>query len=164
MNLLQFNFPEWFFVALNLVILVLILRRILWKPVGKILEERQAMAAKTQQDALEAQELRAEIERLRAQTEADAEALTAQLMTEARSRAGREYDRIIAEAESRAEMLLVTAKAKAAQEQEKIIIEAKKQITTAALEAAGMLLRVNIDSERNNRLVEAYLSEGNESA
>lgn len=164
MNLLQFNFPEWFFVALNLLILVLILKRIFWKPVTKILEDRQAMAAQTAQDAEEAERIRAEMEQLRTRAEADAEALTAQLLTEARSRAGREYDRIVSEAESRAEMIVATAKVKAKQEQERTIVEVKKQITAAALEAAGILIRENIDSERNNRLVEAYLSERDESA
>lgn len=164
MNLLQFSFPEWFFVALNLLIMVLILKRIFWKPVTKILEDRQAVAAKTEQDAEEACRVRAEIEQLRARAEADAEAQTAQLLTEARSRAGREYDRIVAEAETRAGMIVATAKVKAEQEQERIIVEAKKQITAAALESAGILLRANIDSESNNRLVEAYLSERDESA
>jgi F-type H+-transporting ATPase subunit b len=159
MDLMQFSFPEWFFVALNLLILVLVLKRVLWKPVGKILEERQALAAKARQDTELAEGLRAEMEQLHAKAEADVGAFAARLMTEARGRAGAEYDRIIAEAERQAEIIIAAAKTKAVQERDKVLAEAKKQVAAAALEATGMLLRENMDTEGNRRLVELYLSE-----
>ena len=156
---MQFYIPEWFFVALNLLILIFLLKKFLWKPVSRILEERQAKAVKTEEDAEEAATLRAEMEQLRAQMGADMEAGTLELMKDARSRAGREYDRIVAEAEKKAALILAAANVKAQQEQERMMLEVRKQIASAAVEAAGFLVRTDMDSDKNDRLVEAYLAE-----
>ena len=164
MNLLQFYIPEWFFVALNLLILILVLKRFLWSPVNKILEERQAKAVKTEQDSQEAATLRAEMEQLRLQLDADLEARTLEQMKDARSHAGREYDRIVAEAEKKAELILSAANVKAKQEYDRMALELRRQIASVAIEAAGLLTRSNMDAEHNGRLVEAFLEEKEVSA
>ena len=164
MNLLDFYIPEWFFVALNLLILIAVLKKFLWAPVSKILEDRQAMVAKTGEDADEAATLRAEMEQLRAQMDTDMETRTLQFLKEARSQAGREYDRIVSEAEKKAELILSAAKVKAEQEQERMMVNLKRQITTVAVEAAGFLMRSNMDAEHNNRLMESFLAEKDVSA
>ena len=164
MNLMDFYFPEWFFVALNLGVLIYVLQRILWKPVNRVLEERQDKAARMEQDAEEAARLRDEMEQLRSQMDVDMEQRTLELMKEARSHAGREYDRIVAEAEKKAELILAAAKVKADQEQDRMALEVKRRITATAIEAAGFLMRANMDTEQNNRIVESYLSEKDVSA
>ena len=164
MNLLNFYIPEWFFVALNLIILIFALQKLLWKPVNKILEDRQAKVIKTGEDAEEAATLRAEMEQLRAQVDTDVEQRTLELMKEARSRAGREYDRIVADAEKKADLILSAANVKAQQEQDRLAVEFKKQIAAVALEAAGFLMRSTMDTEQNKRLVEAFLAEKDVSA
>ena len=158
MNLLDFYFPEWFFVALNLGIMILILKKIFWKPVNAILEERQEKAAKAEQEADEAGKLLNDMEQRRAQLDRDLEIRTAQALMEARTQAGHEYDRIVAEAETKANLILRAAKDEARQEQERAAAEMKKQLSSAAVEAAGFLLRANLDSESNRRLVEGFLS------
>ena len=162
--MMDFYFPEWFFVALNLLILIFALQKFLWKPVNKILDERQAKAVKTEQDAEEAARLRVEMEQLRSQMDTDMEQRTVELMKDARSRAGREYDRIVADAEKKSELILAAAKVKADQEESRMALEFKRHITATAVEAAGFLLRSSMDTEQNNRLVEAFLAEKDVSA
>jgi F-type H+-transporting ATPase subunit b len=164
MNLMQFYIPEWFFVALNLAILILVLKRLFWAPVSKILEDRQAMAAKTEQDAGEAAALRADMEQLRLQLDADMEARSLDLMKEARSHASQEYSRIVAEAEKKAELILSDAGAQARREQDRIARELKRHVASATIEAAGFLMRSNMDTARNNQLLEAFLEERDASA
>lgn len=164
MNLLQFNFPEWFFVALNLLILILVLKRIFWNPVNKILADRQAMAMKTEEDSIASADLRARTEEKFAQADVDIEARTAQMLTDARTRAGREYDRIITDAEEESQRIHAMAKTKADQELEKMLAEARNQVSAMAIEAAGVLLRENMDGARNKKLIEAYLAEKDVSA
>jgi len=159
MNLLDFYFPEWLFVAVNLLIMILVLKKLFWKPVNRILEERQEKAAKTERDAEESARLLDEMEQRRTQLDQDLNVHTTQVMTEARSRAGREYDRIVAEAEKKADLILKAAKSEAQQQQERMAAELKKQLTAAAVEAAGFLMRANMDSEQNQRLVEGFLTE-----
>jgi len=159
MNLLDIYIPEWFFVALNLVILVLILKKLLWKPVLGILETRQEIAARADQDAEEAERLRAEMERLRAELDAEMAVRASELMTEARGAAGREYDRIVAEAETRAETIVKLAGMRAEQERERIMSGAREQMAAAVLDVAGSLIRANMDSERNLLLIDEYLKD-----
>ena len=164
MNLLNFYIPEWFWVAFNLLVLILVLKKILWDRVRKVLDERQTMVTKAVQDTEEAGRLRTEIEQLRANLEEDMEAQTATMMQEARTRAGKEYDRIVAEAESKSALIISAAKTKARQEHDSLLVEIKGQLASTAVEAVGMLLRENVDNERNRRLLEDFLSEGDMSA
>ena len=164
MNLLDFHIPEWFWVAFNLLVLILVLRKILWGRVRKVLDEREGIVAKAMQDSEEAGKLRSEIEQLRAKLEEDMEARTVALMQEARTNAGKEYDRIVAEAEAKSTMIISAAKTKARQEHDSILMELKGQVATTAVEAVGLLLRENMDNERNKRLLDDFLSEGDMSA
>jgi F-type H+-transporting ATPase subunit b len=155
---LSFNLLDSVFVLFNLIVIVFVLKKLLWKPVNKILAERQAMAEKTEQDSEEAAKIRAEMENARAQQDKDMKVRSDELLREARSRAGVEYDRIVKEAEDKALMITNTATQKARQEQERIMLETKKQVAAVAMEAAGILLRSNMDNERNKNLVEDYLA------
>jgi F-type H+-transporting ATPase subunit b len=164
MNLFNFYIPEWFFVALNLLILIFALKRILWDRVRKVLDERQAVVAKAMQDSEEAAKRKSEIDELHAKLEADMGALTVALMKEARTNAGKEYDRIVAEAEAKSAMIISAAKTKAQQEHNSILLDVKGQVASTAVEAVGMLLRENMDNARNARLLEDFLSEGEKTA
>jgi len=164
MNILNFYVPDWFWVAFNLLVLILVLRKILWKRVFGVLEERQGAVAKTMQDAEEAERLKAEMEQLRLKLDDDLETITAQKMQEARTRAGKEFDRIVAEAETKAAKIVSAAKTKALQERAALLVEVKGQVAATAVEAAGLLLRANMDSERNKKLLEDFLSGGSMSA
>jgi len=164
MNLLDFYFPEWFWVAFNLLVLILVLRKILWKRVFRVLEERQEAVAKAMQDAKETERLRTEMEQLRAGLNKELEARTAEMTQEARTRAGKEFDRIVAEAEVKAAKIVSAAKTRARQEREAMLVEVKDQVAATTVEAVGLLLRENVDNERNKRLLEDFLSEGGMSA
>ena len=164
MNLLNFYIPEWFWVAFNLVVLIVVLRKILWKRVGKILDERQEAAVQAGLDSEETARLKDEMELLRAGLDEELDARTMQMMQEARSRAGKEYDRIIAEAETKAALIVSAAKTKAEQERDVVLADLKRQVASTAVEATGMLLRANMDSDRNKRLLENFLSDREASA
>ena len=159
MNLFDFYIPEWFFVALNLLILIIVLKKILWDRVRKILDQRQEMAEKTASDSDEAERLRAEMEQLRANLDNDLDAKTVEAMQNARTSAGKEYDRIISQAEAKAGLIVSAAKTKAQQERDAMLSDAKEQVAATAVEAAEILLRANMDSEMNKRLLDEFLSD-----
>jgi F-type H+-transporting ATPase subunit b len=157
MNLLDFYIPEWFFVALNLVVLVAALRKLLWKPVTRIMEDRQEKVAQMLRDAEEAEERTREMEARVARQEAELETMTREKMREARARAGREYDRIVAEAGDKAANIVAGAEARARQEQARILRESKEQMADVILRATAALIAEKMDEEANRRLVEAIL-------
>ena len=159
MGLLSFNIPDWIWVAFNLLVLFLVLRKILWKRVFRVLEERQETVVKTMQDSEEAERLRAEMEQLRANLDNDLDAKTVEAMQNARTSAGKEYDRIISQAEAKAGLIVSAAKTKAQQERDAMLSDAKEQVAATAVEAAEILLRANMDSEMNKRLLDEFLSD-----
>jgi F-type H+-transporting ATPase subunit b len=157
MNLLDFYIPEWFFVALNLAVLVAVLRKLLWKPVTQIMESRQEKVAQMLRSADEAEERAKEVEARYARQEAELETMTREKMREARERAGREYDRIVAEAGDKAAIIVAGAEAKARQEQARILRESREQMTDIILRATAALIAEKMDDEANRRLVRAIL-------
>lgn len=159
MNLFDFYIPEWFFVAANIVILTLVLKKFLWKPVMGILDARQELAAKTERDAEETSRLREEAELVRERLETEMDARAMELMKEARGKAGREYDRIIAEAEGKAEMILSAAAKKADHERERMLVDARKAISAAILDIAGSLIHVNMDEDKDRVFIDKLLED-----
>ena len=159
MNLFDFYIPEWIFVAANLIILVFIMKKLLWKPVLKVLDARQEMVLKAERDMTEAARLREEVEQTRDQLVSEMDARSSELLKDARVRAGREYDRIIAEAENKSALINDAARIKAEQEHERVLVEAQGQISSTILEVAGALMRTAMDAEENNRLIDELLKE-----
>lgn len=157
MSLFEFNIPEWIFVALSLLILIFFLQKFLWKPVGDILEKRQANVIKAQRDAEAVKADMLALESVHTEMENDLEKMSVEKMKDARVRAGREYDRIIAEAESKAHAIVNSAHAQAERERENMLVTAREDIITASLAIAGTLLETTMDSEQNRRLVHELL-------
>ena len=158
MNLFEFYIPEWFFVALSLVILVLALKKLLWKPVNKILDERKEKVSKSLLDAEAIAVEMSTMDERRQTLERKLDKLTAEQMKEARVRAGREYDRIVSEADEKARAIIAAAQTQIRREKDAMLREAKSEIVTAALAAAGVIMEANMDSDQNGRLIEAFLA------
>ena len=157
MDLFNFYIPEWFFVAFSLLVLVFVLRKILWKPVNKILDERQEKITTALKDADDIEAEKRGMDVRRAELEAEMNNYTAEQMKDARVRAGKEYDRIVAEAEEKSRAILLSARTQAEREREGIFREARSELVAAALEAAGALLGARMDEEANERLIESVL-------
>jgi F-type H+-transporting ATPase subunit b len=157
MNLLDFYIPEWFFVALNLVVLTLVLRKLLWKPVTGLLDARREKIARSLQIAEETARQAEEMEARRAQQEDQMEQFTRDKMKEARERAGREYDRIVAEAGKKAAVIITGAEARAKQEQEHMFHESQERMMDMILEVTAALIEKKMDSEENRALIKAIL-------
>jgi F-type H+-transporting ATPase subunit b len=136
MNLLDFYIPEEVLVALSLLILLVFLRRFLWKPVMKVIDDRQKGVDDMLQKAEEAQKIIDEMEKQRATHEADLSRREVELMNEARTRAGLEHDRIIADARDRAREIVEAGEQKAKRAYEQSMSESRETVITLALGAA----------------------------
>jgi F0F1-type ATP synthase membrane subunit b/b' len=80
-------------------------------------------------------------------------------MKEARERAGREYDRIIAEAEEKARMIIEAGEARARREYHQIMSESREAIITLSLGATSKIVETSMDSEKNRKLIDTMLRE-----
>ena len=143
----------------NLLIIFIILKKVLWKPVKKAMEQRQAMVDKQFADAAAAEE----------QANADKAEWTAKLAgadDEAKARiaaadetARRHGDRIVADAKDKAAGIIRQAEAEAELERQKATASIKEEIAAVSAELAEKLLEREVNTADHAKMIESFLDE-----
>jgi F-type H+-transporting ATPase subunit b len=144
---------------LNFLLILYLLNRFAFKPLLRIMDERQARIAKGLEDAAAAERDRelASVEREAALVEArrEAQAIVA--------RAGKMADdsraEMITEAKAEADRLVARARAEITAEKDKAVAELRTQVADLALAAAGKLVRSEMNADTQRRRVEEFLAE-----
>lgn len=147
------------YTIINIVILVVLLRIFLWKPVLGILEKRREtirndldQAARTNQ---EAQAVKAEYET--ALTGARQE--SAALVEQARAQAAEKYQTIVAQAQADANAIRAQARADAQAQKDQALSEARNELADLAVLAAAKLLGGTVDEITDRRILDEWLAE-----
>ncbi|MGN0438014.1 MAG: ATP synthase F0 subunit B [Lachnospiraceae bacterium] len=155
--MLKIDAANIIFTVINLLILFVAMRFVFFKPIKKVIEERQKEADKQFDDAAAKQE---EAEGLKAQyneTLLGIEEERKQTIANARKDADAEYQRIISNAQNEARQIRETAENDAKREKEKIIKNAEKEIADMVVDAAkkvvGTQSGANIDSSLYNEFL-----------
>lgn len=143
----------------NLLLIFLILKKLLWKPVQKVMEERKAMVDKQFADAADAQ---AEAEADKAQwaeklATADQEA--AARIAEADETARRHGDRVITEAKEKAEGIIRQAEAEAELERQKATASMREEIADLSTVLAEKMLEREINADDHRAMIASFLDE-----
>ena len=143
----------------NLLIIFLILKKFLWKPVKKVMDQRKAEVDKQFADAQEAEE----------KANADKEQWAAKLATadeEAAARiaaaddtARRHGDRVIVEARVKADAILRQAEAEAQLERQKASADIKQEIAVVGTALAEKMLEREMNPEDHAKMIESFLDE-----
>jgi len=157
MNIFDFYIPEQILVAFSLIVLMIVLTKILWKPLTNIIDSRQKDVDDMLRGAKEAKAIVADMETKRVNQNAELERLIVDKTNEARERAGREYNRIIAEAEEKAHNIIKAGEEKAAREYQQMMSESREAVITLALGAAAAIVESSMDSEKNRVLIDSML-------
>ena len=147
------------FVALNLLILYIFMKKILFKPLTNYMDNR----AKSIEDALSsAEEAKAEAAKIRVSYEEQIKSIKAdseKLINEARAKATKEYDAIIAAARHDAEGILAKGREDVERELEEMLRQVKQQIAVLAIAAATKVAQSNMDTEANRNMVDKFIDE-----
>ena len=143
----------------NLLLIFLILKKLLWKPVQKVMEERKAMVDKQFADAADAQ---AEAEADKAQwaeklATADDEA--AARIAEADETARRHGDRVIADAKEKAAGIIRQAEAEAELERQKATASMREEIADLSTILAEKMLEREINADDHRAMISSFLDE-----
>ena len=143
----------------NLLLIFLILKKLLWKPVQKVMDERKAMVDKQFADAADAQ---AEAEADKAQwaeklATADDEA--AARIAEADETARRHGDRVVADAKEKAEGIIRQAEAEAELERQKATASIREEIADLSAVLAEKMLEREINADDHRAMIASFLDE-----
>ncbi len=145
------------FTFINMIITFLVLRALLFKPVKKMIDDRQkeiddlyADAAKQREDAeAEAAEYKNRI--------ADVNKERDDIIRDATSRAEKREHEIIDDAKANAVRIMQKAQSDIAQEKKKALNEAKNDISSLALELAEKVVDKELNKEDHEALIEDFI-------
>ena len=144
----------------NIVILFLVTKALVYKPVKKYLTERREKLAAEQAEAeaikAEAGEAQAKYEALLADADAEKARLLAEAQNEARARA----DEIVAAANAEAEKTAIAAKAAAEAEKQQALNEAKEEIGELAVALSGKIMGRAATDRDDLRAAKAFFEDG----
>ena len=145
--------PTW----LNLLILFLVLKHFLFKPVNKILDSRKEEVANTYKEADEAKENAKALEAEYSQKLEGAKEESAEIVREATKKAQSRSDEIIADAKTEARAIVDNAHDQIEREKKIAVNQIKDEITDIALGAAAKVVEKEVSSKDNERLIESFI-------
>ena len=157
--MLEFHLSTILFTILNLIVLYLILKKLLFGRVNAVLEQRAALV---KSQIASAEENNRQAESLRAQYESkltDARHEAAKLVADAQTRAQRVYEGKMAEAAADAKRLRNEAEAQIASDRETMLRSARGQVASLALLAAAKVAQHSLNSGDDKDFVDSFLSE-----
>lgn len=145
--------PNW----LNLLILFLVFKHFLFKPVNKILESRKEEVANTYKEADEAKENAKALEAEYSSKLANAKEESAEIVKAATKKAQIRSDEIIADAKAEAKAVVDNAHDQIEREKKIAVNQIKDEITDIALSAATAVVEKEINRKDNERLIESFI-------
>ena len=155
---LGLNWPELIWHTVNFIVLLVLLRLFLFKPVVGMLDAR----AQRVRDSMEQAE---QARRAAEQAEADRQALLAETRREAeqiRARADEQAKRILADAEARAherqQQAEQQAEAAARQIEERVMAQVRAQLADLVVTAVDRVTRGALDANTQRGLVQQFLT------
>ena len=158
-NAFGVDVPKLIFQVINFLLLLYLLNRFLFPSVIRMLDERKGRISKGLEDAEAAARDRelARAEREAALDEARKEAQA--MIARATKIADDSKAEILAEAKAQAEKATSKARGEITAEKDRALAELRTHVAELALEAAGRLVRSEMDGPTQRRLVEDFLSE-----
>ena len=158
LSTLGLNLPNFIWHLVNFLVLLVLLRLVLYKPVVRILDERSRRVAESLQHAEAAR-------RQSEQAEADRQALLQETRREAeqiRQRADEQAKRIVAESQQRAEIeanrILAQAQAGIEASRVQMMAEVRAQVADLIVSAVDRVTRQALDAQGQRNLIQQFLS------
>jgi len=160
-SLLDVNPGLIFWVVITFIFLLLLLKKIAWKPILNSLDERESFIKNSLENAEKAQKdaekLLEENKANLAKAEEDAQKVIAQ---------GREYaekvkSQMLEESKVEAAKMIKQATAEIERKNKEAFNELKDQVAEIAVGAAEKIIRANLDKQKQTELIDKYLKDLN---
>ncbi len=150
------------FTVINLLITYFILRKFLFKPIHKVVEQRKEEIDRQYAGAKETEEKALALKAQYEESLSSVEAEKAKAVNEARTKAGEEYDRIVSDAKTEADKMLENARKQADLEQEKSVREAQEQIAELVVAATAKVVASGQGQAADRELYNQFLAKTGE--
>ena len=156
---LNINFFTALFTLINTIILFAVLKKLLWKPVMKMITDRQQeiddLYADAGKDRQEAAQLRSSFE---AQI-AEAQQTGDQIVKDAVARGQRREEEILRQANAEADAIRRKAQEDIVRDKKKAVDEARGEIAGLALDIAGKVVGKTMADADHSQLVDQFIDQ-----
>lgn len=146
----------------NLILFFVLMRFLLFKPIKKILTQRQEMIDNQFKDAENAREQADSLKSLYEAELAGVEDEKKQIITDARADAKTEYDKIVNRAQSDADRIKSDARKAAEAETEKARLSVKEGIAQLAMETAAKVVGEKSSADIDSSIYDKFLNESSD--
>ena len=147
------------FIIINLIVLYVIMRFVMIKPIKGMIEKRESIIREGLQNAAASEANAKALEEEWNAKIKTAESHSAEMMEEARDNAKREYEKLVADAANEAESIVARAKKNMENEREKAILDLQSQIAEIAIDTTKKVLESSDLKGINDSLYEQFLTE-----
>ncbi|MBQ8170696.1 MAG: F0F1 ATP synthase subunit B [Oscillospiraceae bacterium] len=155
--LVSINPTTIIFTLINALIIFLIFRFFLYKPVCNILDQRKEIAAKEIAEAQAAKESAQKTEQEYLERLAEAKSEAAEIMKQATARAQAREEEIISEANSKAAEIRVKAEEAIERDKKRAMNEIKDEISDIVILAATKVVEKEISAKDNEEIISNFL-------
>ena len=151
--------PTFIWVIVNLIVLYIFLKKILFKPVTKFMDNRtnsiKSDLENAEKSKVDAALLKQSYEEKLSAADEEAE----KILNIARDRAEIEYASMITSAKRDAEQILEKTRKELELERDQMLKDIRNQVASLALAAASKVLEANMNTENNKILVDKFIDE-----
>lgn len=150
------------FTVINLLILYVVLKKVLFGRVNRVLQARadliQQNLSGAEQEKAQADELKAEYEQKLAQAHAEA----AEIVAQAKTRGAQEYQAIMDQAQDEVRRTQAQAQAQNQADREEMLRSARREVAQLAVMAAAKVAQRELDEQSDRAIAEQFLAEAGE--
>lgn len=158
-SLIDVNPGLIFWTVVTFLVLLVILKKVAWKPILEALDQREA-AIKESLD--KAEKAREEAQKVLDKNQANialAEEESKKIIDQSRAYAEKLKDQMIRESKEQARKIVEDASAEIDRKKEAAFNELKNQVAEIAINAAEKILKESLDKESNKKIVDKYISD-----
>ena len=143
--------------VINFLILVVLLKAVAYKPIVKMLKEREDKIAQSI-EAAEADELKAKAVLVEYQDQLASARIQAQeIVDKAMKRAQEERDASVVETKKEIEQMRKAAQTEIIREREQAVVQLKGEVVALSMAAASKIIGTNLDAAGNDKLVSEFI-------
>lgn len=143
----------------NLLIIFLLVKKFLFKPIDKILKERQTQVDEIYDEAAKAKAEAEESSRMYSEKLSHADAEAEKLLKAAVDKSNKLSDDIISDAHAQADSIMEKAKKDIALERKKTVNELKDSISGISFDIAEKLIEREITNKDQDELIDKFIKE-----
>ena len=156
---MEFHLEDLLISIINITVLFILLRLILWKFINRFLSAR---AERVRADREDIEKCRLDVDALKQEYEDKLEGIESQgrdILRESQIKASEEADEIVKDAREKARLMMIDARERINEERERAIENTRVEVAQIATDMAARILRREVSSDDSKSAVEDFFND-----